>query len=234
MRITRYLGTLLIAITVSSIVNYALPSKAYITNMSMEGSYTFRSCPALYAEVSFADTSGFISVFEVRPGTTEFVLPPGSIGEIVVRYYSKYNDLTGMIGEGSVPVWRIDIESETMTTVTNMVRTFKVEVEDIHNLTVYYLVNATEAEKGVYLIGFPSTCYRAILVVGDEPYYGPLPWDNMWEEIVAEVKDASYNRSLKILTSIDESGFLDNWIYRLIIIMGLIVVLVIVYLFVKK
>lgn len=66
----------------------------------------------------------------------------------------------------------------------NQTNGISIVASDISNVTdskvqVKYTVRTEPStEKGVYLLGLTYTCPGAILTIGDELYFGPLPWDN--------------------------------------------------------
>ncbi len=168
------------SITLQNIIN---------TNDTKETSYMINTYigngPAIYAKVSFNPIHGFIIALKVRDGdlpTYEFVIPPNSTGILAVNYYSDMNDLTsrelGVIG-GINPL-KIDIQKNKFDRYIFDVKIMVLNytIENIHNVTVYYLIDTHKLDKGVYLLPFPSTMFQAILVVGEQPYLGSFPWDN--------------------------------------------------------
>jgi len=134
------------------------------------------SCPALLANVSYTNASGFIAV--AHPiGITEYVLPPDSVGHLQITYSSQYNNLTNSIFAAPLPVWVINTNNNTIQETSSDLQITIVSMQntDPHTVIVNYNI-ASGSNHALYLIGFPSTCPGTLLNVGTSPYLGPLPW----------------------------------------------------------
>ncbi|MBI2938784.1 MAG: hypothetical protein HYY22_11350 [Thaumarchaeota archaeon] len=139
-------------------------------------------CPNLFADVSYPATTGFTAVTHPKPHMTEFVLRPNSTGMITVSYSSPMNDLTSnpLYDEFLIRPFAVrfnltsdKFESTDELNITSVTRT----VRNSHLLIVNYTFAAGPKED-LYWIGFPSTCRSALVYVREQPYNGPLPWDN--------------------------------------------------------
>ena len=137
------------------------------------------SCPALLANVSYTNASGFIAV--AHPiGMTEYVLPPDSVGHLQITYSSQYNNPTSWkfssIFAAPVPVWVINTNNNTIQETSDLqVTIISMQNPDPHTVIVNYNI-ASGSYHALYLLGFPSTCPGTLLNVGTSPYQGPLPW----------------------------------------------------------
>jgi len=189
-------------ILLSILLSIAIQLGLFTVNLAMNNSIhsISYSCPAKYADLSYKPISGVLMMIKFH-GRYEFVVPPNSTAILAVNYYSRLNNLTKFGLFGDVHLSRVLIKEKryitsTITEVINHTITKKYNVTvplcsegtpytvkainytiiNIHNITVYYLIDTNNMEEGVYAIPFPSTCvFQAILVVGDKPYYGPLP-----------------------------------------------------------
>lgn len=156
-----------------------------ISSYQMYYSAERRSCPGVFATVSFENARGFVTTVHPTPQTTEFVLKPNSTGEITVSYSSptnnftmssitrSFNDLTAR-----VPVWEANLTTGSLdnTLGLNVSRT-SLTLVNSHLVLGNYTI-AAGPSSALYVLGFPSTCLTTIVYVGNQPYSGPLPWLN--------------------------------------------------------
>jgi hypothetical protein len=135
-------------------------------------------CPAIFADVTFRSSEGFVTVIHPTSATTEFVLAPNRAGQITVSYSSTLNNFTASSFADPVTAWRVNLANGTLYTDVGLnVSEIGRNLVSMHQVLVNYTVNSGPS-TGVYVLGLPSTCLTTIVSVGNQPYTGPLPWLN--------------------------------------------------------
>jgi hypothetical protein len=134
--------------------------------------------PAIVATVSFLSAKGFVTIIHPTPSTTEFVLPPNSVGQITVSYASQSNNLTMFSLTDPVPAGKVDLSTGSIGTDQGLnVTQSSLTWVSIHQLIVNYTITSGES-NGLYVLGLPQTILTTIVNVGTQPYTGPLTWLN--------------------------------------------------------
>jgi|GEM_PF-2839371 hypothetical protein len=144
-----------------------------VTNITFEG-------PPIFATLAFSNETGFVTTINPTSGTTEFVLPPNSVGEFTVTYTGiANNNLTIPIfdpASNPVDVLIVNLPNGTLETGSglNVTESSVTWVSD-NQVIVTYAVTSGES-NGLYVLGLPSTCLSTIVEVGTQPYTGHLTW----------------------------------------------------------
>ena len=143
--------------------------------------------PDIFATLSFSNETGFATTFHPTSGTTEFVLPPNSLGEFTVTYTGignsnlGYNNLTIFMFDpvgSSVDAMDVNLSNGTLGTGSGLsVTESGVTWVSYYQVIVTYTVTSG-GSNGLYVLGLPSTCLSTIVDVGTQPYTGPLTWLN--------------------------------------------------------
>jgi hypothetical protein len=138
--------------------------------------------PPIFATLTFSNETGFTMTIHPTTGTTEFVLPPNSVGKFTVTYTGfANNNLTISIFnpvENPVDAMNVNLTNGTLGSGSGLsVTESGVSWVSYYQVTVNYTVTSG-ASNGLYVLGLPSTFLNTIVDVGTQPYTGPLTWLN--------------------------------------------------------
>lgn len=137
---------------------------------------TGSSCPDIFATVTYQSASGFTQITHPEAGTTEYVLPPNSTGNLSVAFSTSEGNLTSQMFEDQVQVWLVNTTTSTIQPSSGLqVSRTSAQGIDTHLEIVNYTIASGPAQD-LYLIGIPSSCHSPLVNVGTSPYTGPLPW----------------------------------------------------------
>jgi hypothetical protein len=132
-------------------------------------------CPAIFANVTFENETGFVAVTHPSSTSTEFVLAPGSTARLATVFSSESNNLSKTMFDGAVPVWFVSLNNNSYTPTSDVrVTVDAVTNQTNHEVIVNYSI-ASATGNGLFLIGIPSTCHGAWVNVGTTPYAGSVP-----------------------------------------------------------
>jgi hypothetical protein len=157
--------------------------------------------PAPFANVSFSNASGFVTIVHPTNGTIEFVLLPNGTGQITVSYSPISNNLSQLFNwamssfPDSISAPKVNLSSACAgprfnqsagyyywSIGTPIVGGLNVTQSSLTWVSSYQvIINYTITSGGVdglYVLGLPSTFLSTYVNVGTQPYTGPLTWLN--------------------------------------------------------
>ncbi len=165
------------------------------TTTSSQPAGLSHTCPADagIANISYSNMKGVLTLMHPTPSYTELVIRPNSTAKMTVTFSSQEYDLSFYLDSskmginpadpnrnktafGLVPIWTAHNPTES-TTNLNITLNSVIEVNNRLILVNYTLTAGPQ--KGIYILALPSTCLDTFVNVGEQPYTGPLPWDNV-------------------------------------------------------
>jgi hypothetical protein len=133
------------------------------------------ACPSIFANVSYQNATGFVTITHPSQQMIEFVLRPGGRGQLDVTYSSATSNLTAAQVGGGVPAWPIGPAGTSFQPSADVsVQASGLNNQSGHSITVHYIITAGKNES-LYLLGIPSTCRGAFLNVGLGAFQGAIP-----------------------------------------------------------
>ena len=174
-----------VAVTVAVVVVLALAGISFYSFPSTGPTVTTKlhdfvmttgpTCPNIFANVTYYNETGFVTVSKPSPTSVEFVLAPSTTAQLTAVFSSESNDISQAMVNDTVPVWLVNLNNGSYTHSSEVTVTVgTVTAQSNHEVTVDYAITSAGSD-GLYLIGIPSTCYGVWVNIGTTPYVGTLP-----------------------------------------------------------